>query len=37
VTLERQCAVCAQPTPEEIAEISAALVDDFMKAFLKPK
>jgi len=37
VTLERQCAVRGQPTQEEIAEISATLVDDFMKAFLKPK
>ena len=37
VTLERQCAVRAQPAPEEIAAISATLVDDFMKAFLKPR
>jgi TetR/AcrR family transcriptional regulator, mexJK operon transcriptional repressor len=37
VTLERQCAVRSQPTQQEIAEISEALVDDFMKAFLKPK
>jgi len=37
VTLERQCAVRSQPTQEEIAELSEALVDDFMKAFLKPK
>jgi AcrR family transcriptional regulator len=37
VTLERQCAVRSQPTPAEIAELSATLVDDFMKAFLKPK
>lgn len=37
VTLERQCAVRGQPTEAEIAELSATLVDDFMKAFLKPK
>jgi len=37
VTLERQCAVRGQPTQAEIAELSAALVDDFMKAFLTPK
>jgi len=37
VTLERQCAVRGQPSEAEIAEISAALVDDFMKAFLKRK
>jgi TetR/AcrR family transcriptional repressor of mexJK operon len=37
VTLERQCAVRGQPTEAEIAALSAALVDDFMKAFLKPK
>jgi TetR/AcrR family transcriptional repressor of mexJK operon len=37
VTLERQCAVRAEPTAHEIAEIAANLVDDFMKAFLKPK
>jgi AcrR family transcriptional regulator len=37
VTLERQCAVRGEPTHEEIAELSATLVDDFMKAFLKPK
>jgi AcrR family transcriptional regulator len=37
VTLERQCAVRAQPTAQEIAEIAAPLVDDFMKAFLRPK
>jgi len=37
VTLERQCAVSPQPTPDEIAELSATLVDDFMKAFLNPK
>ena len=37
MTLERQCAVRGQPTQEEIAELSAAVVDDFMKAFLKQK
>ena len=37
VTLERQCAVRSQPTQEEIAELSTALVEDFMKAFLKTK
>lgn len=37
VTLERQCAVRGQPSQEEIAELSATIVDDFMKAFLKPK
>ena len=37
VTLERELAVRAQPTPQEIAELAAALVDDFMKAFLRPK
>src|SRR5262245_20318184 len=37
VTLERQCAVRGQPTQAEIAEISTELVEDFMKAFLKPK
>ena len=37
VTLERQCAVRAEPNPQEIAELATSLVDDFMKAFLKPK
>ena len=37
ITLERQCAVCGEPGAQEIAEIAAATVDDFMKAFLKPK
>jgi AcrR family transcriptional regulator len=37
VTLERQCAVRREPSADEIAEIAATLVDDFMKAFLKPK
>ena len=37
MTLERQCAVCTEPTQTEIAQLSAAIVDDFMKAFLKRK
>jgi TetR/AcrR family transcriptional repressor of mexJK operon len=37
VTLERQCAVRGQPSRDEIEDLSASLVDDFMKAFLKPK
>jgi TetR/AcrR family transcriptional repressor of mexJK operon len=37
VTLERQCAVRAQPTAQEIAELAATLVDDFMKAFFRSK
>ena len=37
VTLERQCAVRSEPNAQEIAEIAATLVDDFMKAFLKSK
>src|SRR5688572_2942396 len=37
MTLERQCAVRTQPTQQEIAEQSAAVVDDFMKAFLRRK
>jgi AcrR family transcriptional regulator len=37
VTLERQCAVRGQPSQEEIEDLSASLVDDFMKAFIKPK
>jgi hypothetical protein len=37
MTLERQCAVRGQPTQEEIAQLSATIVDDFMKAFLKRK
>lgn len=37
VTLERQCAMRSEPTAEEIDELSVTLVDDFMKAFLKPK
>jgi TetR/AcrR family transcriptional regulator, mexJK operon transcriptional repressor len=37
ITLERQCAVRGEPTAAEIAQLSATVVDDFMKAFLKPK
>jgi TetR/AcrR family transcriptional regulator, mexJK operon transcriptional repressor len=37
VTLERQCAVRGQPSQDEIEELSVSLVDDFIKAFLKPK
>ncbi|HJR69553.1 MAG TPA: TetR/AcrR family transcriptional regulator [Gammaproteobacteria bacterium] len=37
VTMERQCAVRPQPTPEENAALAATMVDDFMKAFLRPK
>jgi AcrR family transcriptional regulator len=37
VTLERQCAMRAEPNPQEIAELATVLVDDFMKAFLKSK
>jgi len=37
MTLERQCAVRREPTQEEIAQLSTAVVDDFMKAFLKRK
>jgi TetR/AcrR family transcriptional repressor of mexJK operon len=37
ITLERQCAVRAQPTAQEIAELAATLVDDFMKAFFRSK
>ena len=37
ITLERQCAVRGEPTAEEIAQLAGAVVDDFMKAFLKPK
>ena len=37
MTLERQCSVRGEPTQEEIAELSASIVDDFMKAFLKRK
>jgi TetR/AcrR family transcriptional repressor of mexJK operon len=37
ITLERQCAVRGELTDEEIAQFASAVVDDFMKAFLKPK
>jgi AcrR family transcriptional regulator len=37
VTLERQCAVRPELNAQEISEIATTLVDDFMKAFLKPK
>ena len=37
ITLERQCAVRGELTEEEIAQLAGAVVDDFMKAFLKPK
>jgi AcrR family transcriptional regulator len=36
ITLERQCAVRPEPTQQEIAELATTLVDDFMKAFLRP-
>ncbi|HEY9182516.1 MAG TPA: TetR/AcrR family transcriptional regulator [Gammaproteobacteria bacterium] len=37
ITLERQCAVRAAPTAAEITGIASTMVDDFMKAFLRPK
>jgi hypothetical protein len=37
MTLERQCAVRAQPAAEEISRYAEAFVDEFMKAFLKPR
>jgi TetR/AcrR family transcriptional regulator, mexJK operon transcriptional repressor len=37
VTLERQCAVRPELNAAETSEIATTLVDDFMKAFLKPK
>jgi AcrR family transcriptional regulator len=37
VTLERECAVRPAPTPGEIAVFSEGIVDDFMKAFLRPQ
>jgi TetR/AcrR family transcriptional regulator, mexJK operon transcriptional repressor len=37
ITLERQCAVRSEPTADEIAHFAAAVVDDFVKAFLRPK
>jgi AcrR family transcriptional regulator len=35
--LERQCAVRAAPTAAETTELASTMVDDFMKAFLRPK
>jgi TetR/AcrR family transcriptional regulator, mexJK operon transcriptional repressor len=35
VTIERSCAVRAAPTAAEITQVSTAVVDDFMKAFLR--
>jgi TetR/AcrR family transcriptional repressor of mexJK operon len=37
ITLERECAVRPEPTPAEIAQVAATVVEDFMKAFLRPK
>jgi AcrR family transcriptional regulator len=37
ITLERELAVRSAPTPQEITELAAPLVDDFMKAFLRSK
>jgi AcrR family transcriptional regulator len=37
ITLERELAVRSQPTSQEVADLAARLVDDFMKAFLRPK
>ena len=37
ITLERQCAVRGEPTAQEITAFAATVVDDFAKAFLKPK
>jgi TetR/AcrR family transcriptional repressor of mexJK operon len=37
ITLERQCAVRTEPSTAEIAEIAQAVVDDYMKAFLRAK
>jgi AcrR family transcriptional regulator len=37
ITLERQCAVRPELNAQEIADLATTLVDDFMKAFLKPK
>jgi AcrR family transcriptional regulator len=37
ITLERQCAVREAPAAAEIAEFATSVVDDFMKAFLRPK
>jgi AcrR family transcriptional regulator len=35
--LERQCAVRPAPTAAELTELASTMVDDFMKAFLRPK
>jgi AcrR family transcriptional regulator len=35
--LERQCAVRSAPTAAETTELASTMVDDFMKAFLRPK
>jgi AcrR family transcriptional regulator len=37
ITLERELAVRSQPTSQEVADLAARLVADFMKAFLRPK
>ena len=37
VTLERQCAVRGELTAAEITQLATTVVDDFMKAFLRPK
>jgi TetR/AcrR family transcriptional repressor of mexJK operon len=36
ITLERECAVRAAPTVAEVSSFSSGMVDDFMKAFLRP-
>jgi AcrR family transcriptional regulator len=37
ITLERQCAVRSEPTAEENADLATKVVDDFLKAFIRPK
>jgi TetR/AcrR family transcriptional repressor of mexJK operon len=37
LTLERQCAVRPEPTAAELSAHAAAIVDDFMKAFIHPR
>jgi len=37
ITLERECAVRPAPTRAEAVTLAAATVDDFMKAFLRPR
>jgi TetR/AcrR family transcriptional repressor of mexJK operon len=37
VMLERECAVLAAPTPEEMRRWVESVVDDFIKAFLRPE